>query len=173
VRTSARIFSPASPRPWNAYGELRGLYAPPRSSDAPAALAISAEASVCSAVSTAHGPAITVSVSGPIGTPATLITERSRRCSRLTSLYGAVIRTTSLTPGMPRRFSVSSWSMSPTRPTIVRETPRLTNASPPAPRTSSTTPLTSAAPASAAMTTTMSSASSHKKSPGPLARGSC
>ena len=27
---------------------------------------------------------------------------------RLTSLYGAVMRITSLTPGMPRRFSVSS-----------------------------------------------------------------
>ncbi len=51
---------------------------------------------------------MTVSVSEPIDTPATLITERSRRCSLLTSLYGAVIRTTSLTPGMPRRFSVSS-----------------------------------------------------------------
>ena len=83
------------------------MYAPPRSSDAPAARAISAAAIVCSAVSTAHGPAMTVSVSGPIGTPPTLMTERSRWCSRLTSLYGEEIRTTSLTPGMPRRFSVS------------------------------------------------------------------
>ena len=136
------------------------MYAPPRSSAAPAALAISADASVCSGVSTAHGPAMTVSVSGPIGTPATLITERSWRCSRLTSLYGAVIRTTSLTPVMLRRFSASSWSMSPTRPTIVLETPRLTNASPPASRTRSTTPSTSVFSASAAMTTTMSPASS-------------
>ena len=86
---------------------MRGLYAPPRSSDAPGRPGHRAAASVCSAVSTAHGPAMTVSVSGPIGTPATLITERSRWCSRLTSLYGEVIRTTSLTPGMPRRFSVS------------------------------------------------------------------
>ena len=70
-RTSARIFSPASPSPWKAYGEVRGLNAPPRSSDAPAARAICAAARVCSGVSTAHGPAITVSVSGPIGTPAT------------------------------------------------------------------------------------------------------
>ena len=56
---------------------MRGLKAPPRSSDAPAALAIRAAVSVCSGVSTAHGPAITVSVSGPIGTPPTLITDRS------------------------------------------------------------------------------------------------
>ena len=88
-----------------------------------------------------------------------------------------------ITAGMLRKFSVSSWSMSPTRPTIVRDTPRLTNASPPAPRTSSTTPSTSASPASVAITTTMSPASSRshaedqsrsyaKKSPGPLARGS-
>ena len=114
---------------------------------------------------------MTVSVSGPIGTPPTRITERSRWCSRLTSLYGEEIRTTSLTPGMPRRFSVSRWSTSPTRPTIVRDMPRLTKASPPADRTRSTTPSTSVSPASAVITTTMSSASSHKESPGPLARG--
>jgi hypothetical protein len=136
------------------------LYAPPRSSDAPAARAISAAASVCPAVSTAHGPAMTVSVSGPIGTPATLITERSRWCSRLTSLYGAVIRTTSLTPGMPLRLRVSKRSTSPTSPTIVRDMPRLTKASPPAARTRSTTPPISVSPASAAITTTISSASS-------------
>ena len=147
------------------------MYAPPRSSDAPAARAISAAASVCSAVSTAHGPAMTVSVSGPIGTPATRITERSRWCSRLTSLYGAEIRTTSLTPGMPRRFSVSRWSTSPTRPTIVRDMPRLTKASPPAARTRSTTPSISVSPASAVITTTISSASSHKENPGPSGPG--
>ena len=77
------------------------MNAPPRSSDAPAARAIRAAARVCSGVSTAHGPAITVSVSGPIGTPATRMTERSRRCSRLTSLYGTEIRTTSATPRQP------------------------------------------------------------------------
>ena len=84
------------------------MYAPPRSSDAPAALAIFAASSVCSGVSTAHGPAMTVSVSGPIGTPPTRITERSRRCSRLTSLYGTEMRTTSATPGSAARFSVAA-----------------------------------------------------------------
>ena len=68
ARTSARIRRPSSPSPWNAYGEVRGLYAPPRSSVAPAAWAICAASSVCSGVSTAQGPAIRVNVSGPIGT---------------------------------------------------------------------------------------------------------
>ena len=47
---------PRFPRPWKAYGEVRGLNAPPRSNDAPAAFAIFAAAIVCSGVSTAHGP---------------------------------------------------------------------------------------------------------------------
>ena len=85
-RTSARIFRPASPRPWYAYGEVRGLNAPPRSSDAPAALAIRAAVRVCSGLSTAQGPAITVIVSGPMGTPPTSTTVRCGWCSRLTSL---------------------------------------------------------------------------------------
>src|SRR6266567_3204742 len=63
--TSARIFRPATPRPWNAYGEVRGLKAPPRSRDAPARLAMRAAASVCSGVSTVQGPAIRVKVDGP------------------------------------------------------------------------------------------------------------
>jgi hypothetical protein len=132
------------------------LNAPPRSSDAPAARAIRAAARVCSGVSTAHGPAITVSVSGPIGTPATRMTERSRRCSLLTSLYGTEMRTTSATPARPARFSVAAnRSMSPLSPMIVRDSPRLTNASPPASRTTLTTWSTSDAEASAAITTTI------------------
>ena len=95
ARTSARMRSPATPSPWNAYGEVRGLYAPPRSSVAPARRACSAAASVCSADSTAHGPAISVNVSGPTGTPPTEIVLVRTWFSRLTSLYGAVIRTTS------------------------------------------------------------------------------
>ena len=67
-RTSERISRPFTPRPWKAYGEVRGLKAPPRSSVAPAALAISAASRVCWAVSTAHGPAMKVKVSGPIAT---------------------------------------------------------------------------------------------------------
>jgi hypothetical protein len=76
ARTSARMRRPASPRPWKAYGEVRGLNAPPRSRDAPAAWAIRADCRVCSGSSTVHGPAIRVNVSGPIGTPPTEITVR-------------------------------------------------------------------------------------------------
>ena len=95
-------------------------------------------------------------MSGPIGTPATRITERSLRCSRLTSLYGTEIRTTSDTPGCDARFSVAAnRSMSPLSPMIVLDSPRLTNASPPAARTRLTTPSASSSVASAAMTTTI------------------
>jgi hypothetical protein len=67
-RTSARIFSPSAASPWKAYGEVRGLNAPPRSRVAPAAWAIRAASTVCRLFSTAQGPAISVKVSGPIGT---------------------------------------------------------------------------------------------------------
>ena len=96
-----------------------------------------------------------MSVSGPIGTPPTRTTDRLGWCSRLTSLYGTEMRTTSLTPGMLRRLSAPNWSTSPTRPTMVRSMPRVMNASPPAPRTSSTIPSMSCWVASGAMTTTI------------------
>jgi hypothetical protein len=65
------------------------LKAPPRSSVAPAPFAISAASSICSRLSTAHGPAMNVKVSGPIGTcrpEPTHTVERSAWCWRLTSL---------------------------------------------------------------------------------------
>ena len=68
---------------------MRGLKAPPRSSVAPAACAIWAASRVWPAVSTAHGPAMKVKVSGPIGTwrpVPTHTVERSGWCWRLTSL---------------------------------------------------------------------------------------
>src|SRR4051794_27709302 len=65
------------------------------------------------------------------------------------------MRTTSLTPGSARRLRVSNCSTSPTRPTIVRCTPRLTNADPPAPCTVRTTASSSSAVASGDITTTM------------------
>ena len=57
-RASARISSPACPSPWKEYGDERGLNAPPRSIVAPAAATTRAVSSVCSRVSTEHGPAI-------------------------------------------------------------------------------------------------------------------
>ena len=46
------------PSPWNEYGELRGLNAPPRSAVAPAARTARAAATICSSDSTEHGPAM-------------------------------------------------------------------------------------------------------------------
>ncbi len=137
---------------------MRGLNAPPRSSVAPADCAIRAAARVCSGVSTAHGPAISVSESGPIGTPRTCTTDRSGWCSRLTSLKPVEMRVTLPTPRMADRLSVANASTSPTRPMMTRLTPRLTNACPPAASTRSTTASTSDGCASGAITmTTVSS----------------
>ena len=58
ARASARISSAAAPSPLNANGDVRGLNAPPRSIEAPPALTMRATPSVCSRVSTVHGPAI-------------------------------------------------------------------------------------------------------------------
>jgi hypothetical protein len=65
ARASARISSAGSPSPLNANGDVRGLYAPPRSIDAPPALTASATSSVCSRDSTVHGPATRQNVSPP------------------------------------------------------------------------------------------------------------
>src|SRR5215831_4546223 len=154
-RTSASIARPAWPSPWNAYGEVRGLYAPPRNSVAPAFLAIRADARVCSAVSTAHGPAMSVNVSGPIGTPPTRTVVRRGWFCADTSLYGAVIRIVSVTPESPLTSSVSSTSSVPITPMIVRVTPRLTNALPPCASMCAVTVLISASVAPGAITTTM------------------
>ncbi len=51
--------SPSAPIPWKEWGPVRGLKAPPRSIVAPAALTARAAASICSSLSTAHGPAMT------------------------------------------------------------------------------------------------------------------
>ena len=53
-----RIWRPFRPNPWNAYGELRGLKAPPRRAWAPAFFTAIAVSMVCSSLSTVHGPAM-------------------------------------------------------------------------------------------------------------------
>ena len=116
-----------------------------------------AASSVCSGVSTAHGPAMSVNVSGPIGTRVspTYTVDLSAWCWRETSLYGVEMRTTSATPGSARRLRPWKRSTSPTRPMIVRVTPRLTNASPPASVTRTMTASISASVAPGLMTMTM------------------
>src|SRR5215475_8901763 len=94
------------------------------------------------------------------------------------SLYGTEIRTTSSTPLRLHRLSEPNSSTSPTSPTMVRETPRLTKASPPAVRTRSTIAFTSSWVASGAITTTIGSscrpsenAARQTRSPGPPGPG--
>ena len=53
-----RSSRPSALRPWNAYGEVRGLNAPPRRNVAPAALTRSATQQICASLSTEHGPAM-------------------------------------------------------------------------------------------------------------------
>ena len=94
---------PSSPRPWNAYGDVRGLYAPPRSTCAPSRLTSRAVATSCSRDSTAQGPAmIAQRAPAPMGT---LPHDRDPRpvaagARRLASLCGLVTRMACSTPGM-------------------------------------------------------------------------
>src|SRR5258705_47762 len=113
---------PSSPRPWNAYGELRGLNAPPRRIFAPARLTAAALACTCSSVSAEHGPAMTITSSPPIRTSPTLTTVSSGLNVRLARLYGSVMRSTSWTPS---RMPINSGSIlcAPTTPRTVRVTP--------------------------------------------------
>ena len=58
ARASFKITSASSPSPWKAYGDVRGLKAPPRSIVTPSALTQRAVSSVCSRDSTGQGPAM-------------------------------------------------------------------------------------------------------------------
>jgi hypothetical protein len=73
ARASARISRPGTPSPLKTNGDVRGLKAPPRSIVAPAAATVRATSSVCSRVSTVHGPAIRQNAfSPPTVRPSTL-----------------------------------------------------------------------------------------------------
>ena len=124
--------SASSPRPWNVYGDVRGLNAPPRSIVAPASATARAVASVCSRLSTLHGPAISPKYVSPTRRPSTSITVGSAASSRATSRYGLTIGTTCSTPGYPSTGSVASSSRSPIAPITVAARPRDTRASTPA-----------------------------------------
>jgi hypothetical protein len=90
-RASWRISIPCSPRPWNEYGDVLGLKTSPRITVAPASFAARTADIVCSSFSTAHGPAISVNESRPIGTVPILTTVVSGWRSRDTILYGLPI----------------------------------------------------------------------------------
>ncbi len=106
-RASASSFSPSSASPWNSYGLVRGLNAPPRRNFAPAAFTACAVSRICSFDSTEQGPAITASALPPSRTPPTSMTVSSSFTSRETSLNGCETRIASATPGI-----VSNWAVS-------------------------------------------------------------
>ena len=89
----------ARPRPWKAYGLVRGLNAPPRRIVAPAAFTASAVSKSCSRDSTAHGPAIRVNEPSPIATSPTRTMVSSGWNSREASLKGRLVRVTDSTAG--------------------------------------------------------------------------
>src|SRR5437764_11221412 len=68
-RALARSLSPGRPRPWNAYGEVRGFQAPPRRITAPASFTSRAASMIWRSLSTEHGPAIVTTSVPPTVTP--------------------------------------------------------------------------------------------------------
>src|SRR5262245_12687992 len=113
-------FRPSSPSPWNAYGEVRGLYAPPRSTVAPAAATARAIVNTCSSPSTEHGPAMIASCGPPIATLPTEMTVSWGWNARLASLNGRTSLLTDSTPGQRSTSFQSTAVVSPTAATRVR-----------------------------------------------------
>src|SRR5512132_3213174 len=154
ARAWARISSPSRPRPLNAKGEVRGLKAPPRSIEAPAAWTARATSSVCSRDSTVHGPATRQKVSPPPTVrPAMSSTVGASWYSSLeASLYGREIGTTRSTPAMPSRPSSATPSGSPIAPIAVVSSPGMTTTCTPVVARRSRTAATSASLAWGVMT---------------------
>ena len=114
-----RIFSPSTPIPWNEYGEVRGLYAPPRSTFAPAFATLFAVSNTCLSFSMVHGPAITTTSGPPIETLPARMMVFSLRKVLPASLYGSLTRTTSWTPSQSSNSRGSTCFISPTTPSTV------------------------------------------------------
>ncbi len=119
--------SPGNPRPWNAYGEVRGLKAPARSPVAPARFTARAVSRIWASLSTAHGPA-TIGTSRPptAAPPGSLTTVGSARHSRATIRYGRVTWTISSTPGSAVNRAPSTRPSLSTTATKVRWWPSMT-----------------------------------------------
>ena len=85
-------FKPSKPIPWKEYGEVLGLYAPPRSIQPPASFTSFAMRIIDSSPSTEQGPPITTIFSfPPTLIPSTSITESNGWNKRFAFLYGAAI----------------------------------------------------------------------------------
>src|SRR3954447_8143793 len=149
-RASARIRSASTPSPLKANGDVRGLKAPPRSIEAPAALTTRATSSVCSRDSTVHGPAIKQKVELPPTRRPLISNTLGASCltSSEASLYGREMGTTRSTPGMPSRPSSATPCGSPMAPMAVVSSPG---------RTSTWTPTVSSRARTAAMLASVAS----------------
>src|SRR4051794_20604414 len=154
ARASARISSASRPRPLKANGDVRGLKAPPRSIEAPPSRTVRATSSVCSRVSTVHGPAIRQNVSfPPTWWPSTAKVVGSWwASSEDASLYGREMGTTRSTPAMPSRPSSRTPSGSPIAPIAVVSSPGSTSTWTPVVLSLALTASISASPASGVIT---------------------
>src|SRR5215213_9446245 len=154
ARASARISSACEPSPLNAKGEVRGLNAPPRSIEAPPSRTVRATSSVCSRVSTVHGPAIRQKVwLPPTVRPSTVNAVGSWwASSEEASLYGREIGTTRSTPAMPSRPSSRTPSGSPIAPIAVVSSPGSTSTCTPVVASLALTASISGSPASGVIT---------------------
>ena len=152
-RASARIVSASTPSPWNAYGEVRGLKAPPRSIVTPSACdgARRLERLLARLDRARPGDEAEV-MRRRAAVPRASITVGSRRSSRETSLYGFRIGSTCSTPGKPSSGSVASSSRSPIAPITVASRPWLTCALAPASSSRATTSSTCSEDACAPIT---------------------
>ena len=109
--------------PWKAYGDVRGLNAPPRRSAAPAAFTDCATERICSRDSTEHGPAQMTNFGPPIATAPTRTTVSSGWNLRFARLYGSWTLTTRSTSSSDEISCSGTRDVSPTRPTTVCSLP--------------------------------------------------
>src|SRR5438094_793364 len=158
-------FRPSSPSPWNAYGDVRGLYAPPRSTVAPASATARAIVNTCSSPSTEHGPAMIASCDPPIATRPTVITVSWGWNARLASLNGRASRLTDSTAGQASTSFQSTAPGSPTAATRTRPSCSVRCTASPAMRSRETTLATPASGVPGFRTTSMGSPPPQRKSP--------
>ena len=123
-RASISSSSPSYFRPWNAYGLVRGLNAPPRRKFAPASLTSAAIPQICSSLSTEQGPAISARrLFMPTSWPPTWMVVGSGWNILFAFLNGSATCITRMTFRFASIQLSSILLVSPTRPRIVRSFP--------------------------------------------------
>ena len=117
---------PSYPKPWKEYGDVLGLYAPPRRIFPPASSTSLAMRQTCSFPSTEQGPPImTIGSCPPILIPPMSIIVSSGWNMRLASLYGADTLCTFSTHSLARMSRSSRDAVSPTRPHTLKSSPSI------------------------------------------------